>query len=67
MKVYLASWGNPLEWGNAKYRHGPVGVAYYSYTTLPFMMREYGVDKAIIIALDSVITARSRSPNEKAL
>jgi CRISPR-associated DxTHG motif protein len=67
MKVYLASWGNPLEWSNAKYRHGPVGVAYYSYTTLPFMMREYGVDKAIIIALDSVITARSRSPNEKAL
>ena len=67
MRVYLASWGNPLEWGNAKYRHGPVGNAYYSYTTLPFMVKEYGVDKAIIIALDSVITARSRAPNKEAL
>jgi len=67
MKVYLASWGNPLEWGNAKYRHGPVGIAYYSYTTLPFMMREYGVDKAIIIALDSVITARGRAPSKEVL
>ena len=67
MRVYLASWGNPLEWGSAKYRHGPVGNAYYSYTTLPFMVREYGVDKAIIIALDSVITARGRVPNKEAL
>jgi CRISPR-associated protein Csx1 len=67
MRVYLASWGNPLEWGSARYRHGPVGNAYYSYTTLPFMVREYGVDKAIIIALDSVITARGRAPNKEAL
>ena len=67
MRVYLASWGNPLEWGSAKYRHGPVGNAYYSYTTLPFMVREYGVDKAIIIALDSVITARGRAPSKEVL
>jgi CRISPR-associated protein Csx1 len=67
MRIYLASWGNPLEWGSAKYRHGPVGNAYYSYTTLPFMVREYGVDKAIIIALDSVITARGRAPSKEVL
>lgn len=61
VRIYLASWDNPFEWDEPSTAVSQQIMCTVPTRHYPLMVREFGVDKAIIVALDSVVTARGRN------